>query len=158
MASYPASSPYVVAVGGTVLTTTSSGTYSSETAWSSGGGGVSKYEAKPSWQNGVSAITGTKRGEPDIAFVAAAQIYYNGLSSGVQGTSVSAPLAAGLWARVETAHANSVGFGAPLIYGLPSADFHDVKSGSNGKYSAATGWDYCTGFGSPVGDAYVNGL
>ena len=51
--SYPAESPYVVAVGGTHLTHDSNFNWTGESGWSSGGGGVSRYEAKPSYQNGL---------------------------------------------------------------------------------------------------------
>lgn len=166
--SYPASSPYVVSVGGTHLTVTSSGTYSGETVWytkstEGTGGGPSLVEPKPSWQNGVSALSNsTYRGVPDIALDAdpatGALIIYNGSQAQVGGTSLAAPLATALYARAQTAHGNGLGFAASLIYGLPSSDFHDVTSGNNNGYSAGAGWDYCTGFGSPVGDAYVNGL
>jgi pseudomonalisin len=64
--SYPASSPYVVAVGGTTLSTTATGGYISETARSGGGGGSSAFEAEPSWQ--ASFVGGTTRALPDIAF------------------------------------------------------------------------------------------
>ncbi len=65
-ASYPASSPYVIAVGGTTLYTDTSGNYGGETVWSGGGGSPSLIEPQPSWQNGI--VAGTHRGLPDIAF------------------------------------------------------------------------------------------
>jgi pseudomonalisin len=155
-ADYPASSPYVVAVGGTTLST-SSGVYSSEVAWAYSGGGPSLYEAQPSWQSGV--VPGTTRGVPDLAFDAdpssGALIFYNGTqvsaANAVGGTSLSSPLFVGAWARVESAQNNSLGFAAPWIYSLAKenpAAFHDITSGSNGNYSAAAGWDYTTGWGS----------
>lgn len=152
--SSPASSPYVVAVGGTTLTATSSNTYSGETAWASTGGSASKYEAQPSWQNGYVPNT-TKRGLADVAFDAdpnsGAIIIVDGSSAQYGGTSLAAPLFTAAWARIESSHSNSLGFAAPLIYaayGKSKTPFHDVTSGSNGAYSAKVGWDYPTGFGS----------
>lgn len=154
--SYPASSSYVIAVGGTTLSTNADNTYASETAWSGSGGGPSAYEAQPSWQAGV--VPGTQRGVPDIAFDAdpnsGAYIWENAvlLPSPVGGTSLASPLFVGAWARIQTAHGNALGFPAPWIYQYgatpPASAFHDVTSGSNGAYSARVGWDYVTGFGS----------
>ncbi|HZY32775.1 MAG TPA: protease pro-enzyme activation domain-containing protein [Rhodanobacter sp.] len=145
----PASSPYVVAVGGTTLNASTT-TYTSETAWSGGGGSVSKFEPKPTWQAGV--LSGSFRGVPDIAFDgdpnSGAKIIVNGASTQVGGTSLSAPLFAGAWARLLATHP-SLGFAAPYLYQtLTAADYHDVTSGSNGGETATVGWDLTTGFGS----------
>ncbi len=147
--SSPASSPYVVAVGGTTLNASTT-TYSSETVWSGGGGSPSLYEPMPSWQSGV--VTGTKRGVPDVAFDgdpnSGALVIVNGAQSQIGGTSLSAPLFAGAWARLLAANP-SLGFAAPLLYNtLTAADYHDVTSGSNGGETAHAGWDFTTGFGS----------
>ena len=152
--SYPASSPYVIAVGGTTLTTTAGGAYSSESAWAFSGGGPSLYEAQPSWQAGI--VPGSKRGVPDIAFDAnpssGAAFIANGGSTTNGGTSLASPLFVGAWARIESAHNNVVGFPARLFYRYgahpPSALFNDITSGNNDDYSAGTGWDFVTGFGS----------
>jgi pseudomonalisin len=152
--SYPASSPYVIAVGGTTLSTSGTGsTYSSETAWAYGGGGPSLYEAQPSWQSGI--VSGTKRGVPDVAFDAnpssGVLFIYDGSQTSNGGTSLASPLFVGAWARIESAHNNALGFAAPWIYSLAKespAAFNDVTSGSNGYYSAGVGWDYTTGWGS----------
>lgn len=145
----PASSPYVVAVGGTTLNASTT-TYTSETVWSDGGGSISKYEAKPSWQAGV--LSGNFRGLPDIAFDgdpnSGAKIIVNGSTEQVGGTSLSAPLFAGAWARLLATHP-TLGFAAPYLYQtLTAADYHDVTSGNNGGESATAGWDLATGFGS----------
>jgi len=145
----PASSPYVVAVGGTTLNASTT-TYTSETAWSGGGGSISKFEPKPTWQAGV--LSGNFRGVPDIAFDgdpnSGAKIIVNGASTQVGGTSLSAPLFAGAWARLLATHP-SLGFAAPYLYQtLTAADYHDVTSGSNGGETATVGWDLTTGFGS----------
>ena len=99
--SYPSSSPYVVAVGGTTLNASTT-TYTSETVWSSGGGSISKFEAKPSWQSSV--LSGNFRGLPDISFDAdpnsGSKIILNGSTAQYGGTSLAAPLFAGAWARL----------------------------------------------------------
>jgi subtilase family serine protease len=102
---YPASQPGVIAVGGTTVKLTSSGDRQSETPWSLSGCGISSYESKPAYQNiaTVAAANGTAyRSVPDVAFIAnpnpGVSIYnsaYGGWIS-VGGTSVSAPLFAGI--------------------------------------------------------------
>lgn len=152
-ASYPASSPYVIAVGGTTLYTDTSGNYGGEVTWSGTGGSPSLYEAKPAWQNGV--VPGTYRGVPDIAFDAdpysGAIIIVNGASAQYGGTSLASPLFVGSWARIQSANNARLGFPASWIYSRGTqytSAFHDVTSGTNGGYSATAGWDYTTGFGS----------
>ncbi|MBX6420721.1 MAG: S8/S53 family peptidase [Nevskia sp.] len=159
--SYPASSPYVVAVGGTTLSTNGNA-YAGETAWSGSGGGVSKYEPAPSWQQ---ALTGSAaRLVPDVAMDAdpnsGALVINGGGTTQVGGTSLAAPLAAGTWTRAQSAHGNALGFAAPLIYaanGATPTPYHDVTSGSNagllggllgGCCSAGPGYDEVTGLGS----------
>jgi pseudomonalisin/xanthomonalisin len=168
--SYPAVSPYVIAVGGTTLSTTSAGVWSSETAWSctsyrtcpqsadgGGGGGVSSTETAPSWQVSSGVLgTSKKRGVPDIAFDAnpnsGSLPIVDGTATQYGGTSLATPIFVGFWARIQSAHSNSLAFPATALYKYGSANestiFHDVTSGSNGGYSAGTGWDYVTGFGS----------
>lgn len=147
--SYPASSPGVVAVGGTTLNASTT-TYTSETVWSGGGGSASTFEAKPSWQAGV--LAGSYRGVPDIAFDAdpnsGAKIIVNGASTQVGGTSLASPLFVGSWARLLATH-SALTFAAPYLYQtLTAADYHDVTSGNNGGETATVGWDLATGFGS----------
>ena len=167
--SYPASSPYVVAVGGTTLNTNSDGSYAGETTWAGGGGGKSVDETAPSWQQ--SLTHSTARGVPDVAMDAdpnsGALIINSGSSTQVGGTSLAAPLSTGTWARVESAHGNTLGFAAPLIYAAAAstpAAFHDVTAGCNSgsnallsllstllgqkNYCAAAGYDYTTGLGT----------
>lgn len=160
--SWPAISPYVTAVGGTALIADSNGNYSSETTWSGTGGGPSVTEAKPSYQSGVT-MKYNSRGVPDIAFDASpstgAKIIVNGSYAQYGGTSLAAPLAAGAWARL-TGYCScgfSIGFATPAIYtavGYESWIVHDVTKGSNGGYSATTGWDYTTGLGSLIVNLY----
>lgn len=156
----PANSPYVIAVGGTTLNADASSTYVSEAAWPYGGG-VSKYEAKPSWQ---SALSGSFRNVPDVAFDAdwdkSGIAYYLGKSGSRQagyyvngGTSLASPLFVGAWARLESAHGNTLGFAPKALYAYASTyPFHDVTTGKNGPtatfYSAGAGYDNATGWGS----------
>jgi len=163
--SYPAGSPYVVAVGGTTLDTNTDGSYAGETTWDGSGGGISKYETAQPWQK---ALTGNaSRTVPDIAMDAdpnsGATIIVSGSAETVGGTSLAAPLSTGTWARVESAHGNSLTFAAPIIYAAAST-FHDVTSGCNTgsnaldallsklllqkDYCAAAGYDETTGLGS----------
>ncbi len=147
---WPASSPYVIAVGGTTLSTDAHYNYIGETAWVHGGGGPSNFEDKPSWQANV--VPGLTRGVPDLAFdadgLSGAVIIKNGNPITIGGTSLASPLFVGAWARLQTAANNTLGFAAPYIYQWPASVFHDVVSGDNGAYTAAQGWDYTTGFGS----------
>ena len=99
---YPSSSPYVVSAGGTQVNR-SGGNYTNQTAWSDGGGGASKYETRPSYQNSVSGIVGSKRGTPDLSFDASGgspvAVYNSNCYGGwlqVYGTSVASPSLAGI--------------------------------------------------------------
>ncbi len=164
--SYPATSPYVVSVGGTTLNTTTTDSYISETVWPYSGGGLSKIEAKPAWQTTVS---GNYRAVPDMAFDAdwnnSPIRYYmayvpdssTSKGSGITqsgyydngGTSLASPLFVGSWARLESAHGNSMGFAAPALYAYGTTmPVHDVTSGSNGLYTAGASWDNASGWGS----------
>ncbi len=166
--SWPASSQYVVAVGGTTLYTSGTTTWGSEVVWNdlsqqvSGatGGSPSTFEPMPSWQSGIGQNAGhTTRGVPDIAFDAS---YYSGslvivdgaANTQIGGTSLASPLFVGAWARILAANGGNLGFAAPLIYKAAAAnyatDFHDITSGNNSGETAATGWDYTTGFGTPI--------
>jgi pseudomonalisin/xanthomonalisin len=168
--SYPAVSPYVIAVGGTEVYTSASGAWASETAWSctssstcpqsasgGSGGGPSSTEKAPSYQISSKVLgTSTARGVPDVAFDASpdsgALPIVNGNATQVGGTSLATPIFTGFWARIQSAHNNSLSFPASAIYKYGPANestiFHDITSGKNGGYSAKAGWDYVTGFGS----------
>jgi pseudomonalisin/xanthomonalisin len=166
--SYPAVSPYVMAIGGTTLSTTGGNTWSGETVWSctsasscqqsangGAGGGASLTENAPSWQIAAGVLgSSTKRGVPDISFDASpnsgALVLVNGSQEQIGGTSLAAPLWAGFWTRIQAAHGNTLPFPAQTLYqgaATHSTWFHDVTSGNQGN-AAATGWDYATGYGS----------
>ncbi len=170
---YPASSPYVVAVGGTTLLTNADGNYNSEIAWYAGGGGLSQFETSPYWQQAASTLVSTTgdRGVPDIAYDAdpnsGANVYVNGVVEVVGGTSLSSPMALGAWARVLNKDWK-VGYASPLLYSLydgtgltgsyPEGGFHDITVGVNGAYSAGVGYDLTTGLGTIIVDQLVYDL
>jgi xanthomonalisin len=166
--SYPAVSPYVMAIGGTTLSTTGGTTWAGETVWSctsasscqqsssgGAGGGPSLTENAPSWQTAAGVLgTSTKRGVPDISFDASpssgALVLLNGSQEQIGGTSLAAPLFAGFYARIQAAHGLTAPFPAQTLYQGAAANpswFHDVTSGNQG-FAAATGWDYASGYGS----------
>ena len=174
---YPEDGVYLTSVGGTDLVTGSAGgSWSSETAWADGGGGISPNEfAIPSWQtataSGCSSCSKTYRNGPDVSananftfYVCANQTPCTANEWG--GTSFAAPMWAGYLALAnQQAVANGngpIGFINPTLYtiGLGSSydsDFHDITSGNNG-YSATTGYDLATGWGSPNGSGLINAL
>ena len=148
--SWPAASQYVIAAAGTTLNASTT-TWSSETVWSGSGGSQSTFEPKPSWQT---LWSGARRGVADIAFDAdpnsGSKVIVNGSIQQIGGTSLSAPLFSGAWARVIATKGTSVGFAGPLIYQLPQSDFHDVVSGNNAGSTATTGYDLASGRGSLI--------
>jgi kumamolisin len=155
---YPSSSPYVVSAGGTQVNR-SNGNYTNQTAWSSGGGGASKYEARPSFQNAIQSIVGTKRGTPDLSFDSSGgspvAVYNSNCYGGwlqVYGTSVASPSLAGIINAAGQFNSSSNAENT-LIYSNMgySSYFTDITSGSCGTHSAATGWDFCTGVGVDQG-------
>ncbi|MEO5812094.1 MAG: S53 family peptidase [Rhodanobacter sp.] len=156
--SYPASSPYVVAVSGTSLSTGTSNSWVGETLWSGSGGSPSTVEPKPSWQTQGG---GTTRDVSDVAFDAdpnsGSIIIVNGSKAQYGGTSLSAPLFAATWARMLAAHP-TLGFAGPHLYTVSTASYHDITSGSNGGETATVGWDYASGFGSGIVSALNAGL
>lgn len=164
---FPASSPYVLACGGTHLSA-SNASISSETVWNdgaqggAGGGGISTVFAVPAWQKGLSAtftqgkraVALTHRGVPDVAADASPQSGYDilvgGQSTVVGGTSAVAPLWAALIARINGSRNGAVGFVNAKLYAAKSVG-HDITRGNNGAFEATAGWDACTGLGSPDG-------
>lgn len=174
--SEPATSPNVVAVGGTTLNTSGT-TWTGETVWNEGlaavdpsngdnnkrlwatGGGVSLYEAAPSWQTTALGSSVTKRQVPDLAFDAAqstgANIIIQGQTYQIGGTSLASPIFVGIWARILSANSNTLGLPTQNMYAHFPSDatpLHDVTSGNNGYngygYAAKAGFDNTTGWGS----------
>jgi len=166
---FPASSPNVLACGGTTLVA-SGNTVTSETTWNelannegATGGGISDVFPLPSWQNGAGVPPSANpnqnvgRGVPDVSGDADPTTGYvilvDGQSGVIGGTSAVAPLWAGLIALINESVGKPAGLINPLLYQNSSTagDFNDVTSGNNGAYSAGPGWDACTGLGSPIG-------
>ena len=164
---FPASSPHVLACGGTELIGSGS-KITEEVVWddlsSQGGGatggGYSAVFPLPSWQSGA-GVTGSGRGVPDVAGNASPESGYNILVDGQQevvgGTSAVAPLWAALIALLNQLKGASLGFVNPALY-TDKSDFHDITQGNNGAYSAGPGWDACTGLGSPNGQEIAQAL
>jgi len=158
---FPASSPYVLACGGTRLTCPSNvyaRTSTTETVWGGNnthgatGGGFSSVFARPTSQYSMITAKTSGRGVPDVAGNADPYtgwiIAANGSLTSVGGTSAVAPMWAGYLAGLRLK--KSV---LSILYKAPSYAFHDVTSGSNGAYSGALRWDPCTGLGTPNGPA-----
>jgi pseudomonalisin len=184
---WPASSNWVVAVGGTELFASSGANPHRvvEKAWEYTGGGTSLVQPAQPWQSSIAVINGhcvvddtatprttapLCRGLPDVAAMSGDSLFnqYDITSAGANnfgaGTSLSSPLWAGMWTRVQAAApAAGLGFAAPALYGkgldaaADARDFFDVSVGSNGQYTALprtatldpSGWDYVSGLGVP---------
>ncbi|HZL26640.1 MAG TPA: S53 family peptidase [Acidobacteriaceae bacterium] len=174
---FPASSPHVLACGGTNLQGSGS-TITAETVWNglpnggSTGGGVSNVFALPTWQAGAGVpkptVKAGGRGVPDVAGDAdpasGYQVRVDGSNLVIGGTSAVAPLWAGLIACANAANGKSAGFINPAIYAAKAKSaFRDITSGTNYKgtpkgFTAAKGWDGCTGLGSPVAPALIKAV
>ncbi len=134
MVSFPAISPWVVAVGGTTVVANSDASYAGEAAWNAGGGGLSQFENSSRWQQAViptsTGVAATNlRGVPDIAMaadsLAGAYFIYGANIPGVGdcstgcavgGTSEASPLAMGAYARMMSWTVNSLGYASPWLY------------------------------------------
>ena len=184
---FPASSPYVTAVGGTSLYASTSGKYGSEVVWNdnqggSGGGGISTLFAEPSYQTkNLSTANNTqlngKRGIPDIAYNADPRtsilVYLSAIPNAaayyrIGGTSEGAPQWAGLTADFNQKAGHALGFLNPALYQLGnsknySSVYHDITIGNNSAngvvgYHAAPGWDLTTGWGTPKAKQLADAL
>lgn len=162
---FPASSPNVLACGGTNLQS-SKGKITGEVVWNEGangatGGGVSEtfslpaYQAKANVPVSVNPSHFKGRGVPDVSGDAdpatGYQIRVDGRNAVFGGTSAVAPLWAALIALLNQQHGSPRGFWNPALYAAPAGAFRDITSGNNGAYKAGAGWDACTGLGSPNG-------
>jgi subtilase family serine protease len=184
--SWPADDAHIISVGGTDLTTASAaGAWKSETAWSDSSGGISPNDiAIPTWQQISGVITSTNKGStkyrngPDVSANANFTFYTCAMGScqanEYGGTSFAAPMWAGFIALANQQIAANgstayVGFLNPTIYNnnasggtnydsgtTYSTTFHDITSGKNEKYSAGTGYDLVTGWGSPKAALITN--
>jgi kumamolisin len=170
---FPASSPNVLACGGTKLVA-SKGKITSEVVWNelasnegATGGGVSNLFPLPQFQTkaGVPKNPETNfqgRGVPDVSGNADPETGYmvrvDGKDTVIGGTSAVAPLWAGLVALINQQIGKPLGFANPLFYQIPESSFRDITSGSDGYFKAGPNWDCCTGLGSPNGTALVTAL
>ena len=174
---WPADDANIVSVGGTDLTTSSAaGPWKSETAWADSGGGISPDSIPiPSWQQLSGVITSSNKGSttlrngPDVSananftfYVCADQTTCTANDYG--GTSFATPMWAGYLALANeqaASNGDSIGYINPTIYPAAlgssySTLFHDITSGSCGTYSGITGYDLCTGWGSPNTTGLIN--
>jgi kumamolisin len=177
---FPASSPFVLGVGGTNLVASSSSPpqIASETVWNeltqqegAGGGGISAVFSLPTYQDGVGVPPSVNpphtigRGVPDVCAVAdpvtgvvVMRIDGQRLEQ-IGGTSASTPLWAALIARLNQGLNARCGFINQVLYTkFPSGVLNDITQGNNGDYSAGPGWDACTGLGSPNGQKLLQAL
>lgn len=187
---FPASSPFVLACGGTKLVSSDDGVITNEIVWNDGkdgatGGGVSEYFNRPDYQIGINIPVSMNkklidgRGVPDVSGIASPgyniPVHGKEEPKGRGGTSVVAPLWAGLIALINQSIGKRIGFINPLLYKHPAfiGILRDITKGNNalrnmklaqnGKlnvkgYKARKGWDACTGFGSPDGVKLLNAL
>ncbi|KIJ95915.1 hypothetical protein K443DRAFT_108074 [Laccaria amethystina LaAM-08-1] len=178
---YPASDPWVLTVGGTTIGNVNGSSYD-EYVWNDDrgatGGGVSAYFPLPSYQSSATVPVSVNdqskgRGVPDVAANSSPHsgyvIPFNGGSRTGAGTSAAAPLWAGLIARINAAMGENIGYINPALYALGSSVFNDIDGSEGPKnnkvegesapgYPAHSGWDACTGWGSPKGSALLDGL
>lgn len=166
--SYPAASPYVLGVGGTSLQLDAWGNrIAPEIAWFFSGGGISPYEAKPSWQTQSGSMPpSTNRTIPDVSLLAdpypglyvytsiPIDSYVGWLAVG--GTSAATVIWAGITSSLLTPPVTQLQFfttlyrlAGPMCYTNPFYAYNDVENGNNGHYPALAGYDYVTGLGSP---------
>lgn len=174
---YPEEDANLTAVGGTHLTTNGAdGSWQSETAWFKSGGGISPDDVPiPSYQTipqfSCSQCSTSYRNVPDVAMEGDNDNYvcaFGSCGGDWGGTSFAAPRWAGFLALANqqaTSNGNPSGLGlinTQLYVGglIPTYDtnFHDITSGDNGSYSAQTGYDLVTGWGSPNGINMINYL
>jgi len=179
---FPASSPHVLACGGTQITATEDSLIRNEVVWndhSKGvtGGGFSEIFPVPAWQKDTfmsQSIRSGKlrgRGVPDVAANASPRSGYQVLQDGkwivLGGTTAAAPLWAGLIARINQGLGQRVGFLNEVLYRNlgPAGVLRDITDGSTKEekraelgYQAGIGWDPCTGWGAPNGQRLLTAL
>lgn len=181
---FPATSPYVLAVGGTTLHARKGAngqTAITEVVWNDGpgsgtGGGVSDITPVPSWQEGkvprsINPGNFAGRAIPDVAANADPNTGYLVRSGGqfqiVGGTSAAAPLWGSLITRINALLGKRVGNFNVLLYDTigPGGALRDITSGNNdtdglldGQFPAKPGWDACTGWGAPDGAKLLNAM
>jgi len=162
---WPSTSPNVVAAGGTSISRNPfTGSFIAETAWEDTGGGVSEFEPRPGYQDGIASIVGTARGVPDLSFDSNPttgvwvfdSVPYEGFTGWwiVGGTSVASPSLAGVVNSAGKFHHSSYSELVEIYNHLGSHAFNDTTLGYCGPYAGywtSEGWDPCTGVGSVNG-------
>jgi subtilase family serine protease len=182
--SWPASDPYILAVGGTKLTVDpGSSVYDKEVVWNergnaATGGGLSAVYPEPAYQKIVpnQKLFQGQRGIPDVAFPAESFMVYGSFFPGqvrndaqwrhwgiVGGTSASAPCWAGLIAIADQMRGAPLGQIQPALYMLAGKDMHDITEGNNTfagvqGYMAQEGYDLVSGWGTPIANSFVPDL
>lgn len=169
----PATSPHVVAVGGTTLNLTKTGRWYSETGWGyevNGGwigstGGVSQVFPTPPWQAVASGVVPTGRNVPDVAFdgdpYTGTALYYNGSWNSkedpIGGTSLASPIFGAAIAEIDQMVGGRTGLAGPALFKLWEKDgyssgndllFHEITQGFNGVDFDHSGYNLVTGIGS----------
>jgi kumamolisin len=166
---FPASSPHVLACGGTNLVGNGA-SISAETVWNAQpqggatGGGVSNVFPLPTWQASANvpkpSVSTGGRGVPDVAGDADPATGYrvrvDGKDFVIGGTSAVAPLWAGLIAVANQINGTQAGFIQPALYAKGQGAFRDTVSGNNGGFGAGPGWDACTGLGTPIAPRVIS--
>lgn len=162
---YPSASPNVVSAGGTsIVRDAATGDFVTEQGWSGSGGGTSRYESRPPFQDVISGIVGNRRGTPDFSFdsdpYSGVWVYDTTSCQGLSGwmvfggTSVATQALAGI---VNLAGGFNGGSEQSFLYTTYgnwtnyNDDFHDITSGKAAKYNCVTGWDFVTGIGTDLG-------
>jgi subtilase family serine protease len=147
---YPGASPNVVSVGGTYFDRNGNGDFTEE-VYGGGGGDLSPYEPRPSYQHGIESIVGTQRGYPDVASdFCCAVIYLEGGWYSVGGTSWASPTFAGIVNAAGSKQKTTADELTMMYNELANpteyaADFYDITQGAP---QCAVGWDLCAGIGS----------
>jgi kumamolisin len=163
---FPASSPHVLACGGTTLHS-GSPVISSEVVWGATGGGVSNFFPLPAWQAASnvpkSNVATGGRGVPDVAGNADPQTGYairvDGQRLVFGGTGAAASLWAGLIAVANQHNGRASGFIQPALYAARNKGaLRDTAQGDNGSFKAGPGWDACTGLGSPIAPLVISAI
>ena len=171
---FPASSPHVLACGGTQITLAPDGTVHEETVWNDifegTGGGISDIFELPDYQQGAKVPLSFNdrkqgRGVPDVSAASANtpgyRIVLNGAAMVKDGTSAATPIWAGLVTLANQKRGMPLGLIQPLLYENPSLCRAITKGNNrvNGVgYDAGPGWNACTGLGVPKGIETLNGL
>lgn len=174
---FPATSQWVLAVGGTAMESTADG-ITSEVVWNepnagATGGGVSRKIERPGWQRGVvipssGARAFEGRAVPDVAAAAwrtMTMIGYDGEHTPVGGTTIASAVWAGLIARVNQGLGRNVGHITPRLYEAigPAGVLRPITKGDNSwggvkGYAATEGWSPVAGWGVPDGTKLLEWL